>query len=354
LPEDVVAYQNPHGRKSWFMFDDEIVTLGAGITDPQGRLLTTSVDSRTSLVDASARYTWANRSGDVGSGATTGDLAWVRWTDPTLDTAVGYVMLNQGDVHLQQVDRTAQAGNPPPTRTISSIFYEHDGKEESRVAYILVPNATEERLASYAHSSIRVLMNTTNVQAVTHGDVGVTMANFFAAGEAGLVRADGATVVVLNRNPDGLVRLAVSEPTFARERVRLTLALPDLEMISADDAVSIESGSDASTLVIDTKDVSGRVFIIEMTTSAGPVHEVSAAFDHAVATDAIAGPVAARLRTSLRIAERHAEADRNPQAIQALRRFQDQLTAPRPPDTVDPAAKDLLVQKVETAIAQLS
>ena len=46
LPDDFVVYRNADATKSWFMLDDEIVVLAAGVGDPAGRAVTTTIDSR--------------------------------------------------------------------------------------------------------------------------------------------------------------------------------------------------------------------------------------------------------------------------------------------------------------------
>src|SRR5690606_37586761 len=46
LPDDFVTYRNARAFKSWFMLDDEIVVLAAGVSGQGGRDAVTTLDSR--------------------------------------------------------------------------------------------------------------------------------------------------------------------------------------------------------------------------------------------------------------------------------------------------------------------
>ena len=72
-------------------------------------------------------------------------------------------------------------------------------------AYIVVPNTTEQQLASYsANSQIVIVANTDKVQAVRHDGLKLTQINFYEAGT--LEYADGKTVSV-----DGPCSLIIDE-----------------------------------------------------------------------------------------------------------------------------------------------
>ncbi|NEB82543.1 silent information regulator protein Sir2, partial [Streptomyces sp. SID14478] len=81
LPDDFVVYRSARATKSWFLLDDEIVVLAAGVGDAPGadRAVTTTLDARIAATGDEVTV-------DEGRG-------WVRWANATRGTAVGYVLL---------------------------------------------------------------------------------------------------------------------------------------------------------------------------------------------------------------------------------------------------------------------
>ncbi|MGW0230970.1 polysaccharide lyase family 8 super-sandwich domain-containing protein, partial [Actinopolymorpha singaporensis] len=203
LPEDFVAYQNATAHKSWFMLDEEIVVLAAGVGDLSGRAVLTTVDSRTAAPTDSITISGARRDGSAWAGTGTADLAWLRYANADQGTSVGYVFLDTtGPVRVanEQVTRSrrvVRTANPDTavTRSVFGVHLDHaPGVAPSSLAYALVPNATERQLGSYGEGRVVVVANTTQVQAVRHTGLGLTAVNTFGAGPhnvAGL-RVNGA------------------------------------------------------------------------------------------------------------------------------------------------------------------
>jgi hyaluronate lyase len=131
LPDDFVVYQNARSNKSWFLLDDEIVVLAAGVADPAGRDVVTTVDSRI-----------ADPSDEV---VVTSDRGWVRYANGTDGTSVGYLVPANATVEQAEVTRSrrvVRASNPdtPVTKNVFTLSIR--GTDE--LAFALVPNATEQ------------------------------------------------------------------------------------------------------------------------------------------------------------------------------------------------------------------
>ena len=184
LPDDFVVYRNADATSSWFMLDDEIVVLRAGIADAAGRAVTTNVDSRIAAPQDQVAVTGALRDGGAWSGTGTGDLRWLRYANASQGTAVGYVFLDpqQVTVELAEVTRSrrvVRTSNPDTavTRNVFGVSVASPaGAAPSSLAYALVPNAAEGALESYGQGRqrVQVLANSPRVQAVRHvgSDVG--------------------------------------------------------------------------------------------------------------------------------------------------------------------------------------
>ncbi|MQA27499.1 MAG: silent information regulator protein Sir2, partial [Micromonosporaceae bacterium] len=188
LPDDFVVYRNATATKSWFMLDDEIVVLAAGVGDPAGRAVTTTVDARAAVPSDQIAITGALRDGSAWSGAGSGDLRWLRYANRSQGTAVGYVFLDSPRVRvaLEEVTRSrrvVRASNPDTmvTRNVFGVTIDHAaGAAPSSLAYALAPNAEEGQLRSYQNGPLTVLANNPRVQAVKHTGLGLTAANVFA------------------------------------------------------------------------------------------------------------------------------------------------------------------------------
>uniref|UniRef100_UPI000DF7DC31 polysaccharide lyase family 8 super-sandwich domain-containing protein n=1 Tax=Desertihabitans aurantiacus TaxID=2282477 RepID=UPI000DF7DC31 len=195
LPPELVTWANARATRSWFMLDEEVVLLVAGVSDPAGRDVLVTLDRR-STASAAVTVTGRLRDGSPWTGPGRADLAWVLWADETDRVSVGQVLLDtpEVDVTLEQVRasrRVVRLSNPASTATRTVFGVEVGqpaGAEPLALAWALVPGADAAALDAYASGSgtsggaLRVLANTTALQAVQHTGTGLTAVNTFGAG----------------------------------------------------------------------------------------------------------------------------------------------------------------------------
>ncbi|MER5892925.1 polysaccharide lyase family 8 super-sandwich domain-containing protein [Streptomyces sp. NPDC001876] len=270
LPDDFVAYRGARATKSWFMLDDEIVVLAAGVAGLADRAVTTTVDSRVAAPSAPVALTGRLRDGTPWQGTGTAPLAWLRYADTEQGTAIGYVFLSgpRPAVALDTVTRSrrlVRLANPdtPVTKQVFTLSYEQAAQERpAAMAHVLVPNASTRQLAAYAHGPLSVLANTVRLQAVTHTGLGLVAANSFAPGRHRVERLtiDGPASVMLRRAPDGTCSIAVSDPTTRRSTVSVTVHGPALRALSADDGVRVRRVLGGTRLDVTTHHAHGRSF----------------------------------------------------------------------------------------------
>ncbi|MGH3486903.1 MAG: polysaccharide lyase family 8 super-sandwich domain-containing protein [Actinopolymorphaceae bacterium] len=268
LPEDFVVYQNATATKSWFMLDDEIVVLAAGVGDLAGRAVTTSVDARMAAPSDQVEIVGALRDGRPWSGPGAGTLAWLRYANASEGTAVGYVFLQprQVAVTLESVTRSrrvVRTSNPDTqvTRQVFGVSIDQlAGAAPSSLAYALVPNAAEDQLRSYAKGPLTVLANSRRVQAIAHTGLGLVAANVLSnrRQEAAGVSIDGPASVILQEQPGGLTTVAASDPTMQRAKVSVLLRGRPLTVVSADDGVRATPVADGTQVEFTTDQAYGR------------------------------------------------------------------------------------------------
>ncbi|MBD0735664.1 polysaccharide lyase family 8 super-sandwich domain-containing protein [Streptomyces sp. CBMA29] len=305
LPDDFVVYRNADATKSWFMLDDEIVVLAAGVGDGAGRAVTTTLDTR--IADPAAPVTLTGRLRDgapwSGTGTDTGTapLAWLRYADAGQGTAVGYVFLDgfedrrqpdrgqpdRGQPDRGQPDRRHGRSGPrttvaldtvarsrrvvrtsnPDTTVTKQVFAvrveQAAGAEPVSMAYALVPHATEARLRSYARGPLSVVANSTAAQAIRHRDLGLLAVNTFTEGphHADRLSVEGPASVLLREDRHGAVSLAVADPTTQRDRITLVLQGRPLRAVTADDGVRVSRVPGGIRVEVATRHAYGRSFM---------------------------------------------------------------------------------------------
>jgi hyaluronate lyase len=252
LPADFVAYRNTRSTKSWFLFDDEIVMLAAGIDDPAGRAVVTTVDSRIAAPSDDVVLT-----GHPWSGPGAGELSWLRYANRTEGTSVGYVFLDRQRVTVDLAPvtrsrRVVRASNPdtPVTKNVFGVTI-----SASRLAYALVPNAGERPT-----TRARVLANDPRMQAVTHPVLRLTGVNTFTDGwrRTDRLAVHGPASVLLQRE-DGAHTVAVADPTMARDEIEVVVT-GSLRLVHADEGVEVRRVPGGTRVRVRTRQAYGRTF----------------------------------------------------------------------------------------------
>ncbi|NEE00381.1 polysaccharide lyase family 8 super-sandwich domain-containing protein [Phytoactinopolyspora halotolerans] len=269
LPEDFVAYQNARSTKSWFMLDDEVVVLAAGIDGQGGRDAVTTLDSRIADVSDELSVVGASRDGREWSGTGTADVAWLRYANSTEGVAVGYVMLDAArvNVDLEQVTRSRRVvrASNPDTQVTKNVFgvsvFHPAGDGPATLAYALVPDADEAQLRAYPDGGLSVLANNPRVQAIKHTGLGLIAANVFGDGwqAAGHVAVHGPASVLVRQDGDETT-VAVSDPTMNRADISVVVRGRPMTLVSADDGVELRPAHGGIRLNVRTHQAYGRTF----------------------------------------------------------------------------------------------
>ncbi|TDC52406.1 silent information regulator protein Sir2 [Jiangella ureilytica] len=274
LPDDFIVYRNATATKSWFLFDDEIVVLGAGVGGDAGRAATTTVDARIAPAADPVTATGALRAGGAWTGPGIADLAWLRYANPAQDAAVGYVFLSAPPVRVgldtvTRSRRVVRSANPDTavTKRVFAVTADHPaGAPPSSYAWALVPHATEASLTAYAGGPLEVLANTVAVQAVRHTGLGLTGVNTFTPGahEAGGLSVDGPASVLAQTRAGRLTTVAVSDPTMGRDVIEVLLPGRTLTRVAGDRAVTVRHTAGDTLLRADTHHAYGRSFSVTL------------------------------------------------------------------------------------------
>ncbi|GAA1566692.1 hypothetical protein GCM10009789_20250 [Kribbella sancticallisti] len=265
LPSDFVVYRNAESTKSWFLLDDEVVVLAAGVGDKEDRAVTTSLDARLAAPGDAVSLSGVLRNGRAWSGTGDADLRWLRYANTTTGSSLGYYFLQPSPVSvgLEQVTRSRRVirtSNPDTAVTKNVFTLTHQTTGRAALAYALVPHATEAALDSYRYGRLLTLSNTPRLQAIHHHGLNLTAANSFTPGHHQVLglTINGPASVLTQRHPDHTTTIAVSDPTTTRATITLNVLARRLTKLSGDPTIRVTHTATGTRLDYPTHQTHGR------------------------------------------------------------------------------------------------
>ncbi|MEU5153731.1 polysaccharide lyase 8 family protein [Glycomyces sp. NPDC021274] len=239
-------------KKAWFVVDEMICALGAGITAADGRAIWSTVEHRNRHADGDRRMTVDGVVPAADSdlkesieGATWAHLPGVAgyvFPAGSAGLRVGRETRRGAWNDIEQGPTTGGGDTEVHTRRYATLWFDHGvSPVDAAYAYVLLPTATEAVTRAQAvDCDIEVLANTTTVQAVAAPRQGLLAAHFWQAGDIGGLACDGPASVIVVQGED----LAVAVADSGRTTTEVTIELPYAasEVIEADDTVTVETG----------------------------------------------------------------------------------------------------------------
>lgn len=234
-------------RKSWFLLDNAVVALGAGITAGDGRTVETVVENRNLGPDGRRRLVVDGVR--PGRSATVARAGWAH-----LDGTGGYVFPGSATLNVLREERTGTwravntgadtAGSTDPvTRHYATLWMDHGvSPTDAAYAYVLLPGASAVATAVWSRSRpVRIVANDTVAQAVEDRRSGLTAVHFWEAGSAAGITASGPATVLVRRR-GARVSVAVSDPGRTEPLVSVELPCRVRSVRSADATVTLAPG----------------------------------------------------------------------------------------------------------------
>ena len=212
-----------YGKKSYFMFKDEVVCLGSGITAGSANEIHTTVENRAMGSSVSSATLWVNgvqTSRALASSATLSSLS-----SCAIEGLGGYCFYNSpGNVQaaFQQNSGTWGAIHPGDSDTTTytdnylKLYFNH-GKNPANAtyAYAILPTMAPSAVVGYARNpQSTIVANTTSIQAVKNPVLGTVAANFWgsAGGTADIITANRACSVITYETA-GRMSVGISDPS---------------------------------------------------------------------------------------------------------------------------------------------
>ncbi len=253
-------------KKAWFIFNDQIVCLGAGINASTGIPVTTSVNQ--SFLNGEVL---AKSNKEQIYSAESSESLNPKWI---LHDQTGYYFPEGGNLKLETKTVTGSWNlvasmykDEPIKSGIFKLWIEHGVNPSGETyAYCLIPQADKSKMQKMeANPTFRIQKNGTGMQSVVSTDQKWGGIIFYQAGKsdlAGGIEANQPCVVMLKRGKNGL-SVSVSDPTQKLSQIQLTLkgnyqtANQSVQSVTA-------NGSSVLTVNLPNGDEAGKTVSMEL------------------------------------------------------------------------------------------
>lgn len=261
------------GKKSWFMFDDEVVCLGAGITSTDSRPIETTVEQRkiNTAGDNAFTVNGTAKSTALGWTEAMSSTTWAHLAGHVPGSDIGYYFPTSPTIKALREARTgawsdidSDGSTTPITRNYLRMSFEHGSNPTNTTyQYVLLPGRNATRTGHYAAApDVTVINNNANVQAVRENTLGITAANFWTDNTytyGGITSNKKASVLVRDDGP--FIDVSVSDPTQLNTvGINLQIALDGGTLVSADAGVTVTQSTPTIALTVNTLGAAGKTF----------------------------------------------------------------------------------------------
>ncbi|WP_407869033.1 polysaccharide lyase family 8 super-sandwich domain-containing protein [Paenibacillus sp. P36] len=267
-------------KKSWFMFDDEIVSLGAGITSTDNKIVETIVENRklNDSGDNTLTVNGATKPAAIGWSETMDEVNRIHLAGNAPGSDIGYYFPTAASIHGLRESRTDQWSSVNQyyqgsdytteyTRNYMNLWFDHGtNPTNGTYDYVLLPGKSSEEVDQYANlPDIEVLANTPNVQAVKETKLGITAINFW---NDGVTTVDQITsnkkASVMIRKTEEDTEVSVSDPTMANTgTIDLVLDTDFGDIVYLDTGVSLNHVDGKAKLSVYVNNALGKTFKVK-------------------------------------------------------------------------------------------
>lgn len=264
-------------KKSWFMFDDEMVALGAGISADDDCVVETTIDNRMMsaegdnrvLINGQECIPTANKTEAIE------DAKWIHYSGTRENADIGYIIPGGAKIFALRDNRIGRwrdisgAGTEDPIeKTYFTMWYNHGiNPDNASYQYAILPGKTPEKTEAYYNNpDFTVLCNDLRVQAVRENKLGVTGAIFWEPIRTSLdFMTVSSCAAVMVKQADGEVTVSVSDQTQKNtEGIDIELRLPVDTVVKSNPNVTVTKTDYGVLLHVDTKDSHGKSFSVTL------------------------------------------------------------------------------------------
>lgn len=269
------------GKKSWFMFDDEIVALGADISSTNDSKVETIIENRQLNEDGNNKLivNGEEKLNQLGDSETLTNVKWAHLEGNVEGADIGYYFAESPSLNGLRESRTgswSEINNGGSTESITrnylSLAFDH-GKMPTNASYsyVLLPNKDVNQTETYSRNAdITFLANTAAVQAVQEKTLGITAANFYKKGTVDFITVQNPSSVMVQEAGDGLT-LSVSDPTQKQDKIIVELNKTGLDIDKKDETIKVLQTSPTLKVEVNVAGSIGKTHSIQFIDKTAPI-----------------------------------------------------------------------------------
>ena len=218
---------NLFAKKSWFMFDDEIVALGADIDSTDNKVVETIVENRklNSVGNNALTVNGTAKSATLDWTEQMTGVNWAHLAGSVAGSDIGYYFPQSVTINGKRESRTrswdgidsrTNIPTTPYTNNYLSLWFDHGSNPtDASYSYALLPNKTSTQVSSYASNpDITILENSSEAQAVKENGLNMIGVNFWndITKTVDIITSNKkSSIMTIETNDD--IEVSVSDPT---------------------------------------------------------------------------------------------------------------------------------------------
>lgn len=273
-------------RKSWFVFDEEVVALGAGISGIKENLpAETIVENKKINENNVLVVNGALQSLPTGETYRAQNVCWAWLSGNAKEDMVGYYFPQKSTLDIMRESRTSSwfaingakgTSAAPITKEYVSLAIPHGKKKETvaksfekaKYAYVLLPSKSQEEVAAYSQDpAVEIMCNSTHVQAVCNRSAGVLSCIFLGGAKAvrvGEVEAQTGAIIVKEDKENHRMTIGISDISQEKEYLKFRVYGVGLRVLHAEHGVTAENDSQGIIVTVNTRKAKGKTFTMKM------------------------------------------------------------------------------------------
>lgn len=254
---------NLKAKKSWFVMDGQIVSLGAGITGSTSADIETIVDDR--LLNEHYQYQVISDNGPITTENEQSQKNWLLLASDHVNASIGYYFPTGENVNVVSETRTGtyraiNSAFPSDTEYVGNyrkfIINHGSNPVNATYAYVTLPGISQDDLAAYAQKRpVNILSNTENIQAVQVLDNHYLGINFWGAVGGTIAGISTDKPISLMKQDGAQTTYTIADPTQSNALVHVQLPKDSSQVISMSDGMTFDSTT--NTLTIDFTNCAG-------------------------------------------------------------------------------------------------
>lgn len=260
-------------KKSWFIFDDKVIALGADISTDSKDDVETTIENRkiTDLKQSDILVDGKKISDKKGN---LSKVTSVMLDTSDSSTSIGYIFPEKANLNYSVSTREGswkEINYGQPEDKVSNDFFElwenHTQDKTTNYSYILYPNVSSKELEKASkNSQIEILENSKDVQAVEDKENKVIGINNWGTDKASVKNLEvmSPASVTLKTEKNGF-KLAISDPSMKNdEGISIMLKEKKLSVKDLPKSVKLDEREEGTLITLDTKGMKGESIVLDL------------------------------------------------------------------------------------------